>query len=65
MRIMDLSVREATGDDLAWADDRYAEVDFVPSSPAARLVVAWLDGTRVGVGRVVPTGPDSGASNML
>ena len=60
MRIMDLSVQDATGDDLAWANARYVEVDFVPSSPADRLVVARLDGTRVGVGRVVPTGPDSG-----
>lgn len=57
---MDLVIRPANNDDLRWANDRYAEVDFVPSTAADQLVVARLGDDRVGVGRVVPVGPGVG-----
>jgi GNAT superfamily N-acetyltransferase len=57
---MDVTLREATPEDLLWAQQRWAEVRFVPGGPADRVVVALLQGERAGVGRIVPVGPGAG-----
>ena len=49
-------VRRARTDEIAWANERYAEIDFVPSSADARQWVAEVEGQRVGLGRLVPVG---------
>lgn len=50
----EVMIREADADDLAWANERYADLGFDPSDPAiARTYVAWHGGERVGLGRLV------------
>jgi GNAT superfamily N-acetyltransferase len=39
---------------LAWINQRYAEVDFVPCGPADIVALAEADGVPAGLGRVVP-----------
>jgi N-acetylglutamate synthase-like GNAT family acetyltransferase len=52
--MMVLEVRIAREDELAWANQRWAEIDFVTSSPGRDLIViAELDGTPAGLGRLV------------
>ncbi|WP_028312310.1 GNAT family N-acetyltransferase [Derxia gummosa] len=46
--------------DLAWANARYAEVDFLPSDASHFLALAMLDGERAGLGRVVPVSATAG-----
>ena len=57
---MDLVIRHASEGAHAWANERYAEIDFVPATVADQIVVAWLGPERPGVGRIAPTGPGSG-----
>lgn len=52
-----LSIRLAVPADLAWANARYAEVDFVPSGPDELIAIAAIDGAPAGLGRLVPLGP--------
>ncbi|HZX27918.1 MAG TPA: GNAT family N-acetyltransferase, partial [Telluria sp.] len=47
-------------DELAWVNQRYAEVDFVPSTPQDRIAIAEIDGVPAGIGRVVPVGGRNG-----
>ena len=51
---MSLQVRDARAEELAWANERWAEIGFVTSPPGRDLlVVAEVDGARVGLGRLV------------
>lgn len=43
----------AGADDLAWANARYAEIDFLPSKAADLIAIARVDGVAAGLGRVV------------
>jgi GNAT superfamily N-acetyltransferase len=51
---MRVEVREAAADELEWANARYAEVQFLPSSPADLIAVAEVMGEPAGLGRLVP-----------
>jgi GNAT superfamily N-acetyltransferase len=51
---MRVEVREAAADELGWANARYAEVQFLPSSPADLIAVAEVMGEPAGLGRLVP-----------
>lgn len=57
---MQLSVRQLKAHELDWANQRYAEVDFLPSPPTDYIAVAELDGVPAGLGRVTRLGPDVG-----
>jgi predicted GNAT family N-acyltransferase len=54
---MSLSVRDATADECAFADARYREIQFSPTQPSHRQLVAELEGVLVGLGRLVPIAP--------
>lgn len=57
---MQISLRIATNADLAIVNERYAEIDFVPSL-AGELIVLATDGDNiVGQGRVVTIDTESG-----
>jgi GNAT superfamily N-acetyltransferase len=43
--------------ELAWANERYAEIDFAPSKESDFVAVAEVDGAKAGLGRLVPMGP--------
>lgn len=48
-------VRPAAGSDAAWVAAQYEEIGFVPSDLARdTVVIAELDGQRIGLGRLVP-----------
>jgi N-acetylglutamate synthase-like GNAT family acetyltransferase len=50
-------LRTATPDDAGWIQEQYEKVHFIPSDLARdTVVVAELDGERVGIGRLVPAG---------
>lgn len=49
-----LLVRRLKGDELDWANQRYREVDFLPSPPSDLIAVAELAGSPAGLGRVTP-----------
>ncbi|MCS2158748.1 GNAT family N-acetyltransferase [Scandinavium sp. H11S7] len=58
--MMQISLRIATNADLAIVNERYAEIDFVPSL-AGELIVLATDGDNiVGQGRVVTIDTESG-----
>ena len=48
-----MNERILEAEELAWANARYAEVNFQPSHPQDLVAVACLDGQRVGLGRLV------------
>lgn len=50
-------VRRLAADERAWANERYAEIGFALSGDDDLLVVAEVDGARVGLGRLVPLAP--------
>ena len=55
-----MHLRLATSDDATWINERYASVHFQPSDLSRDLVViAELDAIPVGLGRLVPAGPDA------
>lgn len=54
---MRIEVRPAELDELEWANARYAEVEFRPSSPSDLIAVAEVMGERAGLGRLVPVEP--------
>jgi GNAT superfamily N-acetyltransferase len=54
---MRIEVRQAELDELEWANARYAEVEFRPSSPSDLIAVAEVMGERAGLGRLVPVDP--------
>jgi GNAT superfamily N-acetyltransferase len=51
---MRVEVRAAATDEVDWANARYAEVQFLPSSPADLIAVAEVMGEPAGLGRLVP-----------
>lgn len=48
------TLRRSRPDELAWINECYAGVDFVPSGEADVIAVAQADGQSAGLGRVVP-----------
>ena len=57
---MTITVRKAAASELAWANARYAEVDFVPSTHDDLLMIAEIDGAPAGMGRIVPLAGNKG-----
>lgn len=54
---MTLRLRTAAADDGGWIQEQYEKVHFIPSDLTRdTIVIAELDGERVGMGRLVPTG---------
>jgi len=52
-----VNLRLANTDDAHWINERYASVHFLPSNLSrAMMVVAEVDGTPAGIGRLVPAG---------
>src|SRR5688500_19027258 len=50
-------LRTATADDCDWIDEQYRRAGFIPSDLRRdTIVIAELDGTRAGLGRLVPAG---------
>ena len=50
-------LRTARPEETGWINEQYAKVHFIPSDPAHdTIVVAELDGTRGGIGRLVDVG---------
>ena len=49
-----LRVRKLRSDELDWANQRYRQVDFLPSPPSDLIAVAEVAGTPAGLGRVTP-----------
>jgi GNAT superfamily N-acetyltransferase len=50
----------AGADDLAWANARYADIDFLPSKAADLIAIARVDGVAAGLGRVVAVADGEG-----
>jgi GNAT superfamily N-acetyltransferase len=57
---MSLHVRKLEQAELAWANERYAEVDFLPSTAADFVAVVLIDGERAALGRVTDLGNNVG-----
>lgn len=54
-----ITIRELKPDEMAWANARYAEIGFLPSSPFQLILVAEIEDSagrpvRAGLGRLVP-----------
>src|SRR5687768_13367326 len=50
-------LRTATPDDAGWIEEQYEKVHFIPSDlERDTIVVAEVEGERVGIGRLVPAG---------
>ena len=49
-------VRLLADAELAWANEVYRSIEFVPTEVGDVAVVAEVDGARVGLGRLVPVG---------
>jgi GNAT superfamily N-acetyltransferase len=50
-------LRTAAPADAGWIDEQYEKVHFIPSDLARdTVVIAEIDGTRAGLGRLVPAG---------
>lgn len=54
-----ITIRPLREDELAWAAERYREIDFQTTPTGSIALVAELAGERVGLGRLVPLGPGS------
>ncbi|MFH6756396.1 GNAT family N-acetyltransferase, partial [Acinetobacter baumannii] len=57
---MEISLRFATPADLKVINERYAEIDFVPSHAGELIVLASIDEKIIGQGRVVGIDANSG-----
>ena len=57
---MPLHIQKLDAAELAWANDRYAEVDFLPSSTTDFIAVALVDGKPAALGRVTEVAPRTG-----
>lgn len=55
-----LLVRKLKSDELDWANQRYREVDFLPSPPSDLIAVAEVAGSPAGLGRVTPISETAG-----
>jgi N-acetylglutamate synthase-like GNAT family acetyltransferase len=47
-----MKIRKLHASELSWANERYAEINFVPSSESDFIAVAELNGIKAGLGRV-------------
>jgi GNAT superfamily N-acetyltransferase len=56
--VVDVRILHAA--ELAWANARYAEVEFQPSRPRDCVALASIDGQRAGLGRLVAVDGDCG-----
>lgn len=59
-----ITLRKLRPDEMDWANARYAEIGFLPSSPLQLILVAEIDGpdgkpVRAGLGRLVPVSGDN------
>ena len=54
------TIRSARPDELAWINERYADIDFIASNPSDQVAVAEADGVIAGLGRIVPVEPHVG-----
>jgi GNAT superfamily N-acetyltransferase len=57
---MTLRIHQARPDELAWVNAQYARIDFVCSTEDDWIAVAEMDGTKAGIGRIVPVDSESG-----
>jgi GNAT superfamily N-acetyltransferase len=48
-----IKVRQAPRRDLPWVNERYGEVEFIPSDESDYIAIAELDGKPAGIGRIV------------
>lgn len=48
------TVRTLLASELAWANQRYEEIHFLPSRSGEFIVAAEVDGVKAGLGRLVP-----------
>lgn len=55
-----IKVRQASREDLYWINERYKEVEFVPSNENDYLAIAKVENKFAGVGRIVPVEKDRG-----
>lgn len=55
-----LTLRPLLPGELDWANTRYADIGFQPSTADDLIVVAEVDDTPAGLGRLVPVAGDSG-----
>ena len=49
-----VTIRTLSEPELAWANDRYGEIHFMPSQPQDFIAVAEVNNVKVGLGRLVP-----------
>jgi len=54
-----IMIRTARGDERAWANERYREIRFAPTTPADLQLFAVAGGQPVGLGRLVRIAPDA------
>ena len=47
------TIRKLSNSELEWANQRYAELGFLPSATEDYIAVAEVDGVKVGLGRLV------------
>lgn len=55
-----ITVRPRSESELAWANERYAEIRFVPSSTQDLVAIAEIGGARAALGRLVPVEDSTG-----
>jgi GNAT superfamily N-acetyltransferase len=56
MQTRTITIRATRPDELDWVNQRYAEIDFVPSTLDDLIAIAEVDGVRAGLGRIVTVG---------
>lgn len=56
---MTVTVRQLQAHELKWANGRYGEIDFLPSTPDDYIAVAENDGQPAGLGRLVRVADDA------
>ncbi len=56
---MAVTVRQLQAHELAWANARYAEIDFLQSTPDDYIALAEKDGQPAGLGRLVRVADDA------
>lgn len=59
-RSVSLHIRKLEQAELTWANERYAEVDFLPSTTADLVAVVLMDGEPAALGRVTDLGSEVG-----
>jgi len=55
-----VTVRTLIASELAWANERYGEIHFMPSQLSDFIAVAEVDNVKVGLGRLVPVDGTTG-----